>query len=260
MLPKNGMSTISIIYAANRKIGLTCLQELLAAGVKPLALLLAEGERASFHEEMRALLPLTPTFSGKTFRSEEALALLSTFKPDYLISVHFPYMIPKEALSLPRIGSLNLHPAYLPFNRGWNTPTWAIVDQTPYGATFHWIDEGIDTGPIALQEQIDVPPTITAHALYQQALAAELRIFQKALPLLLQETLPRMSQIGEGTSHAKGDINQIQNLDDIKDPMLAIRIVRGLTTNNLQESAYRTLYDERCCVRMDEPLLKFPPH
>lgn len=258
--PANTMSTISIVYAANRKIGLTCLQELLAAGITPLALLLAEGEGASFHDEMHSLLPATPTFSGKTFRSKEGLALLSTLKPDYLISVHFPYIIPPEILALPRIGALNSHPAFLPFNKGWNTPMWAIVEQTPYGATLHWIDEGIDTGDIALQEQIDVPPTITAHALYQRALAAEQRIFHKALPLLKQGALPHIPQIGEGTSHAKGDIRRIQNLDACMDPVMAERIVRGLTTNNLQESAYRTIYGERCCVRMDEPLLKFPPH
>lgn len=243
------MSTISVIYAANRSIGLECLRALLAAEIMPLALLVAEGKGASFHEEMRSLLPDTPTLSGKAFRSPEGIALLKNTKPDYLISVHFPYIIPKEILSLPCIGSLNLHPAFLPFNKGWNTPTWAIIDQTPFGGTLHWIDEGIDTGNIALQERIDVLPTETAHELYQRALAAEHRIFKKAIPLLLSRTLPRIPQTEAGTFHAKGDIESIRNLDACMDPALRDRIVRGLTTNNPEETAYRMANGKRCYVR-----------
>lgn len=245
------MSAISVIYAANRSIGLECLRELLAADITPSALLVAEGAGASFCEEMKTLLPNAQIFSGKAFRSPEGIARLSALQSDYLISVHFPYIIPKEVLTLPRIGALNLHPAYLPFNRGWNTPTWAIVDQTPFGATLHWIDEGIDTGPISLQERVDVLPTDTAHTLYQRALAAELRVFQKAIPLLLKHALPQIPQTGEGTFHAKGDINRIQNLNNCTDPVLAERIVRGLTTNDPTESAYRMAKEKRVPVRFD---------
>lgn len=239
------MSTISVLYAANRSIGLECLRSLLSAGITPSALLVAEGAGASFHNEMQSLLPQTPALSGKAFRSPEGLAFLKGLKPDYLISVHFPYIIPKEILSLPRIGALNLHPAYLPFNRGWNTPTWAIVDETPYGATLHWIDEGIDTGDIALQERVDVLPTDTAHSLYQRALAAEHHMFRKAIPLLKERVLPRTPQTGIGTFHAKGDIGRIQDLDACTDPAMAERIVRGLTTNDPDEAAYRMVNGER---------------
>ncbi|MFH1443908.1 MAG: formyltransferase family protein [Candidatus Peregrinibacteria bacterium] len=245
------MSTISVLYAANRSIGLTCLRSLLAADITPSGLLVAEGEGASFHEEMRALLPHVPTFSGKAFRSPEGLAQLRTLKPDYLISVHFPYIIPKEILALPGIGALNLHPAYLPFNRGWNTPTWAIVDQTPFGATLHWIDEGIDTGDIALQERVNVLPTDTAHELYQRALAAEQRVFETAIPLLKNHSLPRILQQGEGTFHAKGDIEGIRHLDACTDPALAERIVRGLTTNDPNEAAERTINGKSAPVRFE---------
>ncbi|MFH0851229.1 MAG: formyltransferase family protein [Candidatus Peregrinibacteria bacterium] len=245
------MSTISIIYAANRPIGLQCLRKMLSAGITPSALLVAEGPAASAHEKMHTLLPDIPIVSGKVFRSPENIALLRSLKPDYLISVHFPYIIPQEIITLPRIGALNLHPAYLPFNRGWNTPTWAIVDRTPFGATLHWIDEGIDTGDIALQECVEVLPTDTADGLYQRALKAEEHIFEKAIPHLKSQTLPRLPQEGEGTSHAKGDIESIRDLDACADPALRERIVRGLTTNDPEEAAYRMIDGKRTPVRFE---------
>ncbi|MDD5041849.1 MAG: formyltransferase family protein [Candidatus Peribacteraceae bacterium] len=243
------MSAISILYAANRPIGLRCLNMLLTAGLTPAGLLIAEGAGASAQEEMQTLVSGIPVLSGKSFRSPENVELLRSLKPDYLISVHFPYIIPKEILTLPRVGTLNLHPAFLPFNRGWNTPTWAIVEGTPFGATLHWIDEGIDTGNIALQEHVEVLPTDTAHELYQRALQAEERIFERAIPLLQSQSLPRLPQSGEGTSHAKGDIERIRDLDACTDPALRERIVRGLTTNDPEETAYRTIDGKRTPVR-----------
>jgi methionyl-tRNA formyltransferase len=154
--------------------------------------------------------------------------------------VHFPHIIPSALLNIPSIGALNLHPAYLPWNRGWHTPTWAIYDQTPYGATLHWIDEGLDTGPIALQKRIDILDSDTADALYQRALAAEEELFAEAIPLLLEGTLPKIPQDGEGTSHKKKDIASLRELSNDMTSEEIERRTRALTTNNSDEAAFFT--------------------
>ncbi|MCH7600390.1 MAG: hypothetical protein IH973_11595, partial [Myxococcales bacterium] len=41
-------------------------------------------------------------------------------------------------------------------------PSWAILENTPYGATLHWVEEGMDTGDIALQREVSVLPSDTA--------------------------------------------------------------------------------------------------
>lgn len=224
------MSTISIVYAANRLIGVDCLKMLLQAGLKPSTLLLPEN--GSHNEELLALLPDIPTSIGKTIDT----TLVNN--SDYLISVHFPHIIPQEIIDLPRIGALNLHPAYLPWNRGWHTPTWAIYDGTPYGATLHWIDQGLDTGPIALQKEINVLKDDTADALYQRALAAELEVFTEAIPLIKTNALPRIPQVGAGTSHLKKDIESIRELSKSMTPEEIDRRTRALTTNNPEEAPY----------------------
>jgi methionyl-tRNA formyltransferase len=224
------MSTISICYAANRQIGVDCLKLLLEADISPTALLLPEN--GSHNTQLQDLLPEIPVSIGRKIAPEKVAG------SDYLISVHFPHIIPQEIIDLPKIGTLNLHPAYLPWNRGWHTPTWAIMDGTPYGATLHWIDEGVDTGPIALQQKIEVQDTDTANELYQRALAVEIAVFAEAIPMIKEGVLPQIPQEGEGTSHTKKDIQSIRELSHTMSTEELDRRTRALTTNNPDEAAY----------------------
>ena len=49
---------------------------------------------------------------------------------------------------------LNVHPGILPFYRGLNPVQWSVSNLAPIGATLHFIDEGIDTGPILLKKEL----------------------------------------------------------------------------------------------------------
>jgi hypothetical protein len=55
-----------------------------------------------------------------------------------------------ELLAVPRIGTLNAHPGILPFYRGIDSCRWAILqgDSQNVGVSVHWVDRGVDTGPI----------------------------------------------------------------------------------------------------------------
>ena len=181
-----------------------------------------------------------PILRGKAFRQSAGIQRLAELQLDYVISIHFPYIVPEQALQLPRVGTLTLHPAYLPYNRGWNTPTWAITDGTPYGATLHWMDAGVDTGDIAMQEQISVRPTDTANQLYQRVLDLEFDLFTRAFPLICAHRLPRVPQTGTGTKHRKQDLRAAQalRLDDVQTVGETLRQLRALTTNSWDEAAY----------------------
>jgi len=53
-----------------------------------------------------------------------------------------------QMLSAPRIGFVNVHPGRLPAYRGNSCPEWAVLQGAPVVATAHFIDSGIDTGPV----------------------------------------------------------------------------------------------------------------
>ncbi len=248
------MGNTRIVYAANRKIGVQVLRLLRNANCIPVALLLPGDSEGDSNNQMLALTPGVPVLKDKAFRTPEGKVLLASLRPDYILSVHFPYIIPREVLEIPRIGTLNLHPAYLPFNRGWHTPSWAILEQTPYGATLHWIDvEGIDSGDVALRKELSVLPDDTAHTLYQRVLALEEELMREALPLLLEHRLPRIPQEDGGTMHRKADLKAMQRLDlDRKEKVGdVLKRLRALTTNNWKESAYFELDGVRYQVRVE---------
>jgi methionyl-tRNA formyltransferase len=245
-------STLKIVFAGNRRIGLTCLNMLLKAGITPVMLFVPDGTHAECTKEMRKLLSGVPCMEGKEFRSKRCMDLLKKLCPDYLLSIHFPLILPQEILEIPTVGALNLHPAFLPWNRGWHTPSWAIMDGTPFGATLHWIDAGLDTGPIALQKRVAILPSDTAHELYQNALRAEEEVFRKAIPLLKKHCLLRKQQRGKGTAHKKADLEHMRCIDPKTMSEAEIdRRIRALTTNNPDEAAYFEANGHRHTLRIE---------
>ncbi len=56
-------------------------------------------------------------------------------------------------LSVPRLGVLNAHLALLPEIRGMSSPEWSLLQGVPLGITIHYIDRGIDTGPILVRRE-----------------------------------------------------------------------------------------------------------
>jgi methionyl-tRNA formyltransferase len=190
-----------------------------------------------------AALPPDRVLVGKQFREPSSVELLRSLELDYIIGVHFPYLVPESVLDIPRVGVLNLHPAFLPYNRGWHTPSWAILDETPIGATLHFMDRGLDTGDVVAQVEIEIRPEDTAHTLYGRLLDLEVDLFQEAWPLLASGDPPRRKQSpDDGTSHNRADLSDdsVQRLDletsaTVKD---LLRTLRALTTNDLSEAAY----------------------
>lgn len=85
--------------------------------------------------------------------------LLRAVRPDLVICFGFPWLIPPEALAVPRLGVVNLHPALLPRHRGPIPTSWAVRagDET-YGVTWHFMDAEFDTGNILAQGRVPMEP------------------------------------------------------------------------------------------------------
>lgn len=240
------MKELKIVYAGDRDISVYVLKHILDSGVMPQALLISDYDRATHAQELQHMcsyLDHNQILVGKEFHSESGFHTLTKLEPDYIICVHFPYIIPQAILQLPKFGVLNLHPAYLPYNRGWHTPTWALLENTPIGATLHFMDEGIDTGDIIHQRQLIPASHDTAHSLYDKVKQLEFTVFKEVWTDLINGTFTRTpQQPNDGTSHKrkelfKPEIQEI-DLDTLQSPRELLRRLRALTTNNLSEAAY----------------------
>ncbi len=157
------------------------------------------------------------------FKSQQSVTLISTKRPwldkqfsnlskiTGLLGINcgFDFIIPKDILI--QIPILNLHPSALPFNRGCHHSFWALIENTPLGATLHWMSEGIDEGPIIAQ--ITFPNDEAISADFVQKKCNDLCLHLLELHILsIMDGKSISSPQTAGTYHSKSDIFEASTL------------------------------------------------
>jgi len=79
--------------------------------------------------------------------AQGSIEQLRKWSPD-LIIVTGGNILREQLLNVPRLGVLNAHLGLLPEIRGMSSPEWSLLSNVPVGVTIHYMDAGIDTGPI----------------------------------------------------------------------------------------------------------------
>jgi methionyl-tRNA formyltransferase len=238
---------LKIAFAGDRDVAVEALAVLLEQGDHPAVLLLSDQDRASHDTALVNLCETAgispPVIRGRQLADPRAIELLRRLDLDFIVCVHFPYLIRKPILDAAKSGVLNLHPSYLPYNRGWHTPTWALLDGTPAGASLHYMDEALDTGDVICQRQAEVDPADTAHTLYEKLKALEIDVFREGWARVrrgLRAGTPQPA--GHGTAHRRQALFdpavQRIELDAVTPAADLLRRLRALTTNRLDEAAY----------------------
>ncbi|MDO4720817.1 MAG: formyltransferase family protein [Peptostreptococcaceae bacterium] len=100
-----------------------------------------------------------------------ALSFVREKQPDIIYCFGFSQLLPREILRIPRMGTVGYHPAALPNNRGRHPIIWALaLGLSKTASTFFWIDEGVDTGSILSQEEVEILYEDDAASLYEKLL------------------------------------------------------------------------------------------
>ncbi len=116
-------------------------------------------------------------------------------KVDLLLNVHALYILPAEVVAAPLIGSFNLHPGPLPRYAGLNAPSWAIYHgERTHGVTVHWMDRGIDTGPIAFAAEVPIEDDDTGLTLNAKCVRAGLPLLHDLLHAASHDVVPQIAQ------------------------------------------------------------------
>ncbi len=93
----------------------------------------------------------------KSVNSKTSLELISSYKPELLISIAGNQIFKSKLINLPSKGTLNLHTALLPKYRGLMPTFWVMKNDEDYtGVSVFFVDEGIDSGPIIVQKKIKI--------------------------------------------------------------------------------------------------------
>lgn len=152
-------------------------------------------------------------YDGSLLRSPDTANKIRSLAPDIGISLFFGYILRREILELLPSGCINVHPAFLPYNRGASPNIWSIVENTPAGATVHYIDEGVDTGDIIAQREVAVEPTDTGESLYKRLERCCVDLFTESWISIRNGTAVRKPQTPGGSVHRRRDVAAIDEID-----------------------------------------------
>jgi len=110
-----------------------------------------------------------PVYQPERVSQEAFCESIGDLKPDILIVVAFGQILKKTLLDIPRWGALNIHASLLPAYRGAAPIQWAVINaESRTGLTAMRMNEGLDAGPILLQEAVNIGPEETAGELHDR--------------------------------------------------------------------------------------------
>ncbi len=175
-------------------------------------------DKDNFNDEIvdsfTAKNPESPIIYSDKIYNEESLALLKNISPDIMVLAWWSYIIKLPLIQIPRLGVLNFHPSYLPFNRGKHYNFWTLVEETPFGVTIHWVNEGVDSGDIAFQRLIRKTWGDTGKTLYYKAQETIIHLFRDNFERLKQGQIPRIPQnLNEGSFHRANELTAASRID-----------------------------------------------
>ena len=141
-----------------------------------------------------------PCLTVRDHNDPRALDLLRSLNPD-VIAFTGGGLLRKELLSIPRLGVLNCHSGLLPLYRGMDVVEWPMVEGTlqeiGVGLTLHFMDAGVDTGPILLQRRVAIRRGETIANLRRRMEPMMVEVMLEGLRGLRDQTLTPKTQSAE---------------------------------------------------------------
>lgn len=180
-----------------------------------------------------------PVYQPTRLKNEESVEELSKLDLDFVVVVAFGQILPKAVLDMPRYGCINVHSSLLPTYRGAAPIQWTIINgEKKTGITTMFMDEGLDTGDILLQEETVIDDDDTGGSLHDRLAQMGADLLLATLIKIKEGDIKRIKQDDSKSSYV-GMLNKTHGLIDFDKSAIEIeRLVRGL---NPWPSAYTKL-------------------
>lgn len=188
-------STMRIVVHGQQAFGKSVLEALLERGEDVVGVYCApdpaQGGRIDPLKEA-ALARNLPVYQPRSFRKDPTVPEeFARLRADLCVMAYVTLIVPSAVLNLPTRGTIQYHPSLLPRHRGPSSINWPIIQgETRTGLTIFWPDDGLDTGPILLQKDVDIADTDTLGSLY----------FDRLYPLGVAALLEGVDLVRAGTA------------------------------------------------------------
>jgi methionyl-tRNA formyltransferase len=221
--PDFAVPTLLALEAAGHEVVAVYTRAAKPGGRRGLELMPSPVER----EAKRLGVPVcTPT----NFKSAETQAEFAAFKADAAVVVAYGIILPKAVLEAPRLGCFNVHASLLPRWRGAAPINRAVMtgDQES-GVTIMQMDEGLDTGAMAVAERVPIAPSMTAGDLHDVLARLGADLMLRALAAAERGTLSPKPQPESGVTYAAKISKDETRIDWSKPANEVHNHIRGLS-------------------------------
>ncbi len=164
-----------------------------------------------------------------SLKSPDEQERFAALNADVAVVVAYGLLLPKAILDGTRLGAFNGHASLLPRWRGAAPIQRAIMaGDAETGMMIMKMDEGLDTGPVALTARVPIGPTMTAGELHDRLMGEGARLMVEALDRLEAETLTLVPQPGEGATYARKIAKEEARIDWSLPAADIHNLIRGL--------------------------------
>ncbi len=176
--------------------------------------------------ERFAIAVMTPT----TLKGDAAAAAFREHAADVAVVVAYGMILPKTILDIPTLGCLNLHASLLPRWRGAAPIQRAVMaGDAETGVAVMKMEEGLDTGPVAMLERLPIGPDMTAGELHDRLSPLGADLMARALAALSRGALAFTPQPAVGVTYAHKIANAEARIDWAAPAAVVHNQVRGLS-------------------------------
>jgi methionyl-tRNA formyltransferase len=171
-----------------------------------------------------------PVMTPKSLRNEAEQIAFAAFDADVAVVVAYGLILPKPILDAPRLGCLNLHGSLLPRWRGAAPIQRAVLaGDARTGVMVMRMDEGLDTGPVALIDEMPIGPDMTTGELHDKMMLVGADLMGRALAALERGSLTFTPQTEAGVTYAS-KIDKAETRIDWSKPAAEVHnLIRGMS-------------------------------
>ena len=194
-----------------------------------------------------------PVYQPHDYRGNKVFDEYCALRPDLTILAFVRDIIPERLFEFPSHGAICFHPSLLPRHRGGSSISRTLImGDTRTGVSIFWPDEGIDTGPILLQKEVEIGPDDTTGSLYFNHLfPLGVEALVESVDLIKEGTAPKIPQDESKATYEPLCDDSVAAIDWTKPSQEIHNLIRGCDS---QPGAYTIT--PRGTIRLYQPQLK----
>lgn len=171
-----------------------------------------------------------PVLTPKSLKGEAEQAQFAAFGAEVGIVVAYGLILPKPILDAPELGCLNLHGSLLPRWRGAAPIQRAVLaGDARTGVMVMKMDQGLDTGPVAIADEMPIGPDMTTGELHDKMMLVGADLMTRALAALDRGSLGFTPQPEAGATYAKKIDKAEARIDWSRPAQEVHNLIRGMS-------------------------------